>query len=148
MASIKLRGNTYVVIYSIKGSNGKHKNYWESYKTELEAINRKHYIDVLQQRKLIDGLRRAAEEYKNRLKSQAQTHYDATFQEFKERWLPFYTRKQQLSPATYDSMVCILETHILPYFGNRIVSTILSEDLDDFLDHLSNKKCVGAKSYN
>ena len=148
MATIQPRGNTYAVIYSVKGADGKHKNYWESYRSELEAVQRKAHIDVLQRMKDVDELRRTAETYRTLQESESATNYDKTFKEFAEKWLPYYTRKKKLSPATYDSIARNLNNHILPYFGDRIVSTILSEDLDKFLDHLGNKKCSGSKSYN
>lgn len=40
-----------------------------------------------------------------------------------------------------------LDRHILPYFGDRVMSSITVEDIDDFLDALSRKPCRGPKSY-
>lgn len=71
-----------------------------------------------------------------------------TYREFAEKWLPFHARKERFSPNSFDSYRSNLDNHILPYFGDRIMSTITSEDIDDFLDYLSQKPCKGAKSYN
>jgi len=71
-----------------------------------------------------------------------------TYSEFAEKWLPFHARKKRLSPNTYDNYVNNLATHILPYFGKRIMSTIKSEDIDNFLDYLSQKPCQGSRCYH
>lgn len=70
-----------------------------------------------------------------------------TYAEFIERFLPFYARKQRFSPNTYDSYAGNLKNHILPYFGDCIMSRITAEDIDNFLDYLSKKPCKGSKSY-
>ena len=70
-----------------------------------------------------------------------------TFKHFMERFLPFYARKKRFSPNTYDSYVSNLNNHIYPYFGNWVMSTITAEDIDLFLDYLSQKPCSGSKGY-
>lgn len=79
--------------------------------------------------------------------AQQEDNSKKTYQQFVDKWLPYHARKKRISPNTYDSYRSNLENHILPYFGGRIVSTITSEDIDDFLDSLSRKPCKGAKSY-
>lgn len=69
------------------------------------------------------------------------------YAEFIERFLPFYARKRRFSPNTYDSYAGNLKNHILPYFGDCIMSRITAEDIDNFLDYLSKKPCKGSKSY-
>lgn len=71
-----------------------------------------------------------------------------TYREFAEKWLPFHSRKERLSPNSYDSYHGNLKAHILPYFGDRVMSTITSEDVDNFLDYLSRKPCRGFKSFH
>lgn len=51
MAMYKIRGSSHNVIYTYRTSDGKYKQQWESYDTELEAIQRKAYIDFLQKNK-------------------------------------------------------------------------------------------------
>ena len=70
-----------------------------------------------------------------------------TFGEFIEKWLPYHVRKKCLSPNTYDSYRSNLDNHILPVFGDIIMSTITAEDIDDFLDSLTMKPCGGSKAY-
>ena len=65
-----------------------------------------------------------------------------------QKWLPFHARKNRFSPNTYDAYLESLNLHILPYFGDRIMSKITSLDIDAFLDHMSRKPCKGSKSYN
>lgn len=165
MATYKIRGSSHNVIYTYRTTDGKYKQHWESYDTELEAIQRKAYIDFLQKNKRQDDIRLAATEYKEK-RSPAKAAYNTpavspggqtvsapedntrrTYAEFIDRFLPFYARKQRFSPNTYDSYAGNLKNHILPYFGDCIMSRITSEDIDNFLDYLSKKPCKGSKSY-
>ena len=67
--------------------------------------------------------------------------------EFAEKWLPIHARKERFSPNSYDSYRSNLDRHVLPYFGDQVMSSITAEDIDDFLDALSRKPCRGPKSY-
>jgi len=149
MASMAPRGQLFVVTYTVKGIDGKRKSCHESYPTEIEAAQRKAYIDILQKAGKADELRILAESYKDK-KGQGVTedNMGKTYRDFVEKWLPYYAKKKKLSPVTYDGHKRILERHILPYLGDRIVSTIKSEDLDLFVEHLEQTKCRGSKSYN
>ena len=51
MATCKRRNNTYCVIYQYRTSAGKVKQKWETYMTELEAVQRKALIDYFQANK-------------------------------------------------------------------------------------------------
>ncbi len=167
MATYKIRGNSHNVIYTYKAQDGMHKHHWESYTTELEAMQRKTYIDYLQKNKRQDELLQAVKEYtekraeERRAQETAYTasegvsvapanpdNTDKTYREFAEKWLPFHARKERLSPNSYDSYSGNLKVHILPYFGDRIMSAITSEDVDNFIDHLSRKPCRGSKSFH
>lgn len=165
MATYKIRGSSHNVIYTYRTDDGKTKQQWESYDTELEAIQRKAYIDFLQKNKRHDDIRLAATTYREGRAVKAlaeltssdtlsgtpnlstEDNIHRTYSEFIDRFLPFYARKQRFSPNTYDSYAGNLKNHILPYFGDRIMSHITSEDIDTFLDHLSRKPCQGSKSY-
>ena len=165
MAILKVRGNTHNVIYTYKDQNGKQKQHWESYTTELEAIQRKAYIDYLQKNKRYKEVSDAVAEYRRKrdeekireiLSSQnidcgsrsEEDNLKKTYGEFVEKWLPFHARKERLSPNSYDCYRGIIENHILPYFGCWRMSTITAEDIDNFIDYLSTKPCRGPKSYN
>jgi integrase len=163
MATIKPRGNSFNVIYHYKGGDGKNVQQWEAYKTELEAIHRKAHVDYVQKTKDHDALRQLALEYKQARetltpKPSAQTapaeqlkredNEAKTLAEFAVKWLPIHAGKKQLSPYSFDGINNNLRAHILPYFGNRIMSSITAEDIDEFLEHLRQKKCQGAKSFN
>jgi hypothetical protein len=133
----------------------------------LEAIQRKAYIDYLQKNKRYDELLKSVIEYKRkrameksaRKMTDSETTADKpsvpatedntykTYREFAEKWLPFHSRKNRLSPNTYDSYNANLKNHILPYFGNRVISTITAEDIDDFVDHLNKKPHLDRKRY-
>jgi integrase len=161
MATIKPRGGAYVVIYNYKGVDEKSIQQWETYKSELEAVQRKAHIDYLQKTKDCDELLRLASEYKQMheaffskppirampiVQSEKKSNETKTFAEFAEKRLSVHAGKKQLSPYSYDSIANNLRTHILPYFGNMIVSAVTSEDVDAFLSHMRQKKCRGPKS--
>ncbi|MDR0916153.1 MAG: tyrosine-type recombinase/integrase [Oscillospiraceae bacterium] len=167
MATYKTRGNTHNVIYPYKTETGAYKQQWESYETELEAVQRKAYIDYLQKGKRFDELLKVVMEYKRKRAIErseremaeksagtpeppapaAEDNTYKTYAEFAEKWLPFHTRKNRLSPNTYDSYSGNLRNHILPYFGNRVMSTITAEDIDNFVDYLSKKPCLDRNRY-
>lgn len=165
MATYKVRGTAHNVIYQYRTDDlGEVKQQWETYQTELEAVQRKAFIDYLQKNKLYGEITKAALDYQQRkaieravqeevriqmaVKEQEPEHdrdnMDKTYREFAEKWLPFHARKRRFSPNSYDSYRKNLDNHILPYFGDRIMSTITEEDIDDFLDYLSKKPCKGA----
>lgn len=168
MATYTARGNSYNVIYSYRETSGKTKQHWETYSSELEAIQRKAYIDYLQKVKNHDELQKAAIEYRNKradekaaahpvqtkpevsesASSVTEDNTDKTYREFADKWLPFQARKNRFSPNTYDSYTGCLKNHILPYFGDMVMSTITSEDVDDFVDYLSKKPCMGSAVLN
>ena len=170
MAMYKARGDSHNIIYSYITPEGKRQQQWETYTSELEALHRKAYIDYLQKTKSQDGLTKAAIDYKEKRAAEkaaqeallnmtpiivenesvpaSEDNTKKTYREFIDKWLPYHTRKNRLSPNTYDSYIGNLNRHILPYFGDKIMSTIKSEDVDDFIDHLSRKQCQGSKSYH
>lgn len=167
MAAYKVRGCSHNVIFAYKSPTGEQKQQWETYETELEAVQRKAYIDYLQKNRKRDEIYRVAMEYKAvraaeqaaREASLQQTkepdvilpadddNTDRTYREFVEKWLPFQARKRRFSPNTYDSYRGNLDNHILPYFGDCVMSSITSEGIDNFLDHLAQKPCQGHQSY-
>ena len=168
MATYKVRGASHNVIYSYRTSAGQTKQQWESYDTELEAVQRKAYIELLQSQKRTDELRQAALDYKRSraiekaaskiardrqddgepaIAGAPEENLTRTYREFMERFLPAYARKRNFSPKTYDSYETNLRAHILPYFGDWVMSTITAQAIDNFLDHLRKKPCSGYKSY-
>lgn len=168
MSTYKIRGTSHNVIYPYRLESGESKQQWEAYDTELEAIQRKAFIDFLQKGKRHDEIRKAAIEYKRKraieksvqeteqfgsqmakqaISTAQEDNSHRTYREFIEKFLPFYSRKQRFSPNTYDSYMSILNNHILPYFGNWVMSSITSQAIDDYLDYLSKKPCHGSKSY-
>ena len=165
MATYKARGPSHCVIYTFKTGERKYKQQWETYDTELEAIQRKAYIELLQKSKRYDELIQAAAVYREKNEERNRTAAEAdavmassveskssnikkTYREFAEVWLPLHARKMRFSPNSYDSYMSNLKVHILPYFGDRVMSTISAEDIDGFVDYLSQKPCKGTKSYN
>ena len=63
MATCKRRNNTYCVIYQYRTSAGKVTQKWETYMTELEAVQRKALIEYFQANKQYDAIRRLATDY-------------------------------------------------------------------------------------
>lgn len=168
MATYTTRGvSSHSIVYWYETPDGAKKQHWETYQTELEAIQRKAHIDYLQKKKLRDELYKAVMEYKMKREQErialaaadtksehtpasipeVEDNTGKTYGEFAEKWLPFHARKNRFSPNSYDSYRGNLDNHILPYFGKMVMSTITAEDIDNFLDYLSKKPCKGPKSY-
>ncbi len=165
MATYKPRGNTHSIIYPYWAEDGSYKQQWETYTTELEAVQRKAYIDFLQKNRKRPELLQAVLDYKKRRDDERKAQEPVTavseaeisvvaaeedntgktYREFAEKWLPFRARKKRFSPNTYDSYVSNLNLHILPYFGDWVMSTIKAEDIDNFLDHLSQPPVYGGQ---
>jgi len=171
MASIVQRGSSCAVKFDYLDEDGQKIQHWESYKTKLEAMQRKAVIDNLQEKGQNGKIRDLAIEYKvnkadvRHQRAKADTiaplndnsalsivrksdNLTKPFSEFAKVWVPVHVRKNQLEPASYDSIVRNIEVHINPYFGNKPMSTITANDIDMFIDHLMRKKCGGSKSYN
>jgi len=166
MATYKIRGNSHCVLFPYKTESGETKKQWETYTTELEALTRQTYIGYLQKTRDVDGLQKAINEYReSRLLSKLEreatmeaslekpTHstkknLHRTYRDFALKWLPFQARKKRFSPKTYDSYLSNMENHIFPFLGDRVMSTITSSDIDNFVDYLSKKPCKGCRSYN
>lgn len=168
MATYTIRGTSHNIVYTYKTIDGKRKQQRESYSSELEAIQRKAYIDYLQAQNRASDITHEAAEYRRKKaiektaqkiaaenaaivgeppSIEAEDNMSKTYREFMERFLPIYARKRNLSPKTYDSYRQNLETHIYPYFGDWIMSSITSSAIDGFIDHLFQKPCRGSKSY-
>ncbi len=64
MATYTVRGNAHNIVYRIKTEEGDDKQQWETYDSKLEALQRKAYIDDLQEKKMYAALYVAATEYK------------------------------------------------------------------------------------
>ena len=64
MATLKIRGESYSVIYLYTAADGQKKQQWETYVTELEALQRKTYIEYLQKNKMKKELQLAAVSYR------------------------------------------------------------------------------------
>ena len=127
MAMYKARGDSHNVIYNYFPPEGK-KQMWETYATQLEAFQRKAYIDYLQKIKSNDEITKTAMEYKAKhtdtkalrdkifcnaecvvpVKSECvavpavEENTQKTYREFTDKWLPYHARKNRLSPNTYD----------------------------------------------
>ncbi|PZO94941.1 MAG: hypothetical protein DI617_05245 [Streptococcus pyogenes] len=60
-----------------------------------------------------------------------------TFKDLTDMWLINY--KMTLKPQSYNSMVSMLNKHILPYFGKMTLDKITSSDVQTFINDLSKK---------
>ena len=155
MASIVKRNSSYSVVYYYKVGDQR-KTQWESYGSELEAMQRKAIIDYHQKNKDNEELLKLAIEYKQskeHLNSPNSTHLDfdtkdkKKYGEFFEKWIPLYARKNKLQPNSHKILIQNVNKHILPYWEGRVISETSSEQIDDFIDYLSQKKCEGSKAY-
>ncbi len=168
MATHTVRGSSHNIVYVYRIGKEK-KQVWETYQTELEAVQRKSFIDYLQRNKMIQELDKAAAEYRKRraveraVEAQfaqaaetpsepspdaTRSNLQKTYREFAEKWLPIHVRKKSLAPNTFDSYRENLDTHILPYFGDWVMSEITAEAIDEFIDYLTRKPCRCSKAGN
>jgi len=163
MATYKIRGTSHNVIYPYFDESGGYKQQWESYDTELEAIQRKAFVDYLQKKKDREGMLKAVLDYKSKKTIEkiekeskdvgsvfvsGEDNTGKTYRDLAQKWLPFYARKNRFKPTSYDSYNRNLANHILPYFGDWIASSISAEAVDAFVDYLSKKPCKGSKSHS
>ena len=167
MAIIKYRSNAVNLVYRYKDRDGEWQRHWETYYTELEAKQRKVIIEDLREKNDYDGLLNEVIAYKDKMnvlrvdkgtkvntnapdtsRPKDKNNLDKTFRDFIYKWLPFYERNKGNSVKTYDNKTSSLRTHILPYFGHRIMSHITAEEYDEFIDFLGQKPCGGSKAYN
>ena len=124
MATYTIRGTSHNVVYTYKAADGKRKQQWESYSSELEAIQRKAYIDYLQAQNRTSDITHEASEYRRKKaiekatqkiaaektatapdtpSPESEDNMSKTYREFMERFLPIHARKKNFSPKTYDS---------------------------------------------
>ena len=66
MATYTIRGTSHNIVYTYKTIDGKRKQQWESYSSELEAIQRKAYIDYLQAQNRASDITHEAAEYRRK----------------------------------------------------------------------------------
>jgi len=163
---VENRGNAINVKFPYFSDNGEYKTQWETYYSELEAMQRKATIDYLKKKKDYEGIRKAVQEYKEKKNAErvAKGHkindnvpgmnipkkgdnLHKTVKDFMHKWLPFHARKRSFSPNSVDSYDSNINEHILPYFGQRILNSITGEEWDEFFDYLSQKPCSGAKAH-
>ena len=165
MATLQYRGKAVNVKYTYFNDDREYKTQWETYYTELEAIQRKGLIDLLQKHKDHEGIRKAVAEYKemkNRERIEKghkindniiglrapknENNLDKTLKEFLCRWLPFHARIKRYSPNTIDGYISNINVHLNPAFGNRIMDDITGEEWDEFFENLAYKKVGGTKA--
>ncbi|MEG2188608.1 MAG: tyrosine-type recombinase/integrase [Christensenella sp.] len=152
--TIKQRGKKYSLIYYYKDEYGTSQQQYEAYDSKTEAEQRIKFIEFLKYNDDDQTLLKLAKEYSeskqgnNIVKVPKNENLSKSFTEFIWTWAPKHARKVRMKPNTYAALTRNIRNHLEPYFGDKIVSDITSEDIDDFLYQMSLKKCMGAKSYN
>ena len=117
MATYTIRGTSHNVVYTYKAADGKRKQQWESYSSELEAIQRKAYIDYLQSQNRASDITHEASEYRRKKavekvaqkiaaenavatpdtpSPESEDNMSKTYREFMERFL-LYTQERRTS---------------------------------------------------
>ena len=167
MARYKKRGNSHCIIYTYKDENDDDATIWETYQTEILAMQRKATIDYYQRSKDTDKIRELALQY--RATQQDKKNFldekraiasmldepmefpstgNVTWQDFLPVWLPAYVKLKNAKGTTYDSYNSNIQAHILPYFGDKAVRDTTTVSISAFIEHLKNKPCGGSKAYN
>lgn len=175
MAVMRQRGKKYNVWFDYRDELGQVQRQFETYQDQEQAERRKRVIDEIQEgragqhdlstdKKLqtqvalykkyrnmdeilptdaaMLGMTEKAFESKRK-----KTHYDGTFNEFIEDFLPTYA-KLHLQPASLEGWESALKNHILPFFGHRIMNNLDEEDIDEWMVYMGSKKVTGSKAYN
>ena len=167
MARYKKRGNSHCIIYTYKDENNNETTIWETYQTEILATQRKATIDYYQKKKDRDKVREMALQYratqqekKSALDEKREianilnepmeipSKSSITWRDFLPIWLPAYIKLKNAKGTTYDSYNSIIQTHILPFFGDKAVKDTTPMSISAFIEHLKNKPCSGSKAYN
>ena len=167
MARYKKRGNSHCIIYTYKDENDIDATIWETYQTEVLATQRKATIDYYQRTNDKDKVRemalqyRAAQQEKKDVLDKKRTiaamldepiefpsKGNVTWRDFLPVWLPAYIKLKNAKGTTYDSYNGNIQTHILPYFGDKAVKDTTTMSISAFIEHLKNKPCGGSKAYN
>ncbi len=92
-----------------------------------------------------------AEEYLNKRQfeltnnpAEEQIIYNYTFEEAASEWLANYSKVYH-SQSHYEGNINRLNTHILPYFGNKNLSNIIHKDILRFLSVMKSKEVMVRK---
>lgn len=176
MAVMRLRGKKYNVWFDYRNEAGEVQRQFETYRDSEQAERRKKVIDEIQadrngkhdtttdsklenQARLYVKYRRLDELSNEETimlgiaealvpeEQRKRTHYDETFGQFIEAFLPTYARLN-LQPASLEAWEGSLKNHILPFFGNRIMNNLDEQDIDEWLAYMGSKKVSGSKAYN
>ena len=99
MASIVKRGKSYSVVYSTY-INGSHKQKWETYHSEAEALRRKEVVESWQ-----------------RVRQKKMTGKIETVEQLVWAYVRLYG-KSRWSLSMYDSSLGLINNYIIPYFGS------------------------------
>ena len=176
MAVMRQRGKKFNVWFDYRDETGSPQRQFETYPDQEQAERRKKVIDDIQaarsgkfdstaddklqfqvtvykkyrsmdelsfQETIMLGLGDVLELEANRKR----THYDGTFSEFIEVFLPTYARLH-LQPTSIEGWEGSLKNHILPFFGHRVMNNLDEQDIDEWLAYMSSKKVSGSKAYN
>ncbi len=152
--TIKSRGKKFTFIYYYSDEQGVSRQQYEAYDTMEEAEQRAKVIDFLRDNKDNVTLLKLVNEYNENKNGKKCVHNSKnenmkkTFSEFIWMWMPRHARKVRMKPAPYGQMKANIRNHIEPFFGDKIVSKITAEDIDEWVHQMSLKKCKGPKSYH
>ncbi|MCL2856148.1 MAG: site-specific integrase [Oscillospiraceae bacterium] len=108
------------------------------YATDWQGVKRKH-------KKRGFKTQREAKEYEREYLSKSSKLPDIRFSEMTSLFME--DRKNRVRSSTLKTRQNMLEQHILPYFGNRIVSEIDNSDIRAWQNMMLGKKCPRGKSY-
>lgn len=128
MATVRKRGEKFVVIYDYKDASGKRKQKWEAFTSEQEA---KKYKAKIEYEKSIETF----------ITPSAKTVAD-----FLLEFADTYSRSRW-SYSMYTRSLLLIRKHINPLIGERTLQSMTPLDIERLYNTLRTTKCSGSKSY-
>ena len=128
MASIKKRGNKFVVIYDYRDEKNARHQKWENFFNKEDAIKFKKKIEL------------------DKVCNQMLTPSSQTVEEFLLTWAKLYG-KGKWSYSMCATSLSLIRNHIVPEIGRIPLQRLQPLQIEEMYDSLRKKNCLGAKSH-
>ena len=123
MATVYKRNNRYCVVYTYTNEDGKKKQKWETYKTQVEAIKRQKEIEY----RVANGTLTIPK--------------CTTMSELLKEYIEMYG-KTKWAMSTYDSNVSLIENYIVPIIGKLKVTEVNTMVMERYYQQLLKTETV------
>ena len=128
MASIRKRGDKYIVVYDYRDDEGKRRQKHDAFTDQKEAKKHKAFIEM---RKVDNKLLMPSKK---------------SLAEYLDEWSPIHAQKRW-TYNTYEVYKTLSENHIKPHIGHLPIQDIVPLDIERMYEKLRKTRCRGTKSY-